>query len=112
MSTARPARTIDALAREVLQADALAGVLHSLLLTRHVLFVGTSMLDDDLIRIAHQVRTVLQHAWAEFEHDIRYKGTVPAEHASEFDRRFTLAAPDGISAVILQPLLARDRPGS
>ena len=39
-----------------------------------------------------QVRTVLQHAWAEFEHDIRYKGTVPAEHASELDRRFTLAA--------------------
>lgn len=39
-----------------------------------------------------QVRTVVQHAWAEFEHDIRYKGSVPAEHASEFDRRFTLAA--------------------
>lgn len=39
-----------------------------------------------------QVRTVLQHAWAEFEHDIRYKGTVPAEHARDFDRRFTLAA--------------------
>jgi predicted RNase H-like nuclease/ppGpp synthetase/RelA/SpoT-type nucleotidyltranferase len=39
-----------------------------------------------------QVRTVLQHAWAEFEHDIRYKGTVPAEHVGEFDRRFTLAA--------------------
>jgi SIR2-like domain len=39
---------------------ALAGVLHSLLLTRHVLFVGTSMLDDDLIRIAHQVRSVVQ----------------------------------------------------
>ena len=39
-----------------------------------------------------QIRTVLQHAWAEFEHDIRYKGTVPAEHAREFDRRFTLAA--------------------
>jgi len=39
---------------------ALAGVLHSLLLTRHVLFVGTSMLDDDLIRIAHQVRSVLR----------------------------------------------------
>jgi predicted RNase H-like nuclease/ppGpp synthetase/RelA/SpoT-type nucleotidyltranferase len=39
-----------------------------------------------------QLRTVLQHAWAEFEHDIRYKGTVPAEHANEFDRRFTLAA--------------------
>jgi len=41
--------------------SALAGVLQSLLLTRHVLFVGTSMLDDDLIRIAHQVRSV-QHA--------------------------------------------------
>ena len=39
---------------------ALAGVLHSLLLTRHMLFVGTSMLDDDLIRIAHQVRSALQ----------------------------------------------------
>jgi ppGpp synthetase/RelA/SpoT-type nucleotidyltranferase len=39
-----------------------------------------------------QLRTVLQHAWAEFEHDIRYKGSVPTEHASEFDRRFTLAA--------------------
>jgi hypothetical protein len=39
---------------------ALAGVLQSLLLTRHVLFVGTSMLDDDLIRIAHQVRSALQ----------------------------------------------------
>ena len=39
-----------------------------------------------------QVRTVLQHAWAEFEHDIRYKGTVPHEHARDFDRRFTLAA--------------------
>ena len=39
-----------------------------------------------------QIRTVLQHAWAEFEHDIRYKGTVPPEHARDFDRRFTLAA--------------------
>ena len=39
-----------------------------------------------------QVRTVLQHAWAEFEHDIRYKGTVPPEHAPDLDRRFTLAA--------------------
>ncbi|MDT9593980.1 DUF429 domain-containing protein [Nocardioides zeae] len=39
-----------------------------------------------------QVRTALQHAWAEFEHDIRYKGDVPPEHASELDRRFTLAA--------------------
>ena len=39
-----------------------------------------------------QVRTVLQHAWAEFEHAIRYKGTIPAEHAPDLDRRFTLAA--------------------
>lgn len=39
-----------------------------------------------------QVRTVLQHAWAEFEHDVRYKGSIPAEHAPDLDRRFTLAA--------------------
>ena len=39
-----------------------------------------------------QVRTVLQHAWAEFEHDIRYKGNVPEEHAPDLNRRFTLAA--------------------
>ena len=38
------------------------------------------------------MRTVLQHAWAEFEHDIRYKGTVPEVHAHDLDRRFTLAA--------------------
>ncbi|MCV7303248.1 DUF429 domain-containing protein [Mycobacterium barrassiae] len=39
-----------------------------------------------------QVRTVLQHAWAEFEHDVRYKGSIPAEHVPDLDRRFTLAA--------------------
>jgi hypothetical protein len=39
---------------------ALSGVMHTLLLTRHVLFVGASMLDDDLIRIAHEVQRALQ----------------------------------------------------
>jgi predicted RNase H-like nuclease/ppGpp synthetase/RelA/SpoT-type nucleotidyltranferase len=47
-------------------------------------------IEDRVVQV--QLRTVLQHAWAEFEHDIRYKGRVPPEHASEFDRRFTLAA--------------------
>lgn len=47
---------------------------------------------EDGVTAQVQVRTVLQHAWAEFEHDIRYKGTVPEEHARDFDRRFTLAA--------------------
>ncbi len=60
--------------------------------SRHLLLA----LDDDEATdglIAQvQIRTVLQHAWAEFEHDIRYKGTVPPEHARDFDRRFTLAA--------------------
>ncbi|GCD90271.1 GTP pyrophosphokinase [Nocardioides sp. LS1] len=44
------------------------------------------------LRAQVQIRTVLQHAWAEFEHDIRYKGTIPDEHVPDFDRRFTLAA--------------------
>ena len=35
---------------------------------------------------------MLQHAWAEFEHAMRYKGEIPDEQAPELDRRFTLAA--------------------
>ncbi len=58
--------------------------------SRHLL---VALDGDQPARVATvQIRTVLQHAWAEFEHDIRYKGTVPAEHAPDFDRRFTLAA--------------------
>lgn len=63
--------------------------------SRHVL-VAADTSDDQAQLAGHrasvQVRTVLQHAWAEFEHDIRYKGTVPAEFAPDLDRRFTLAA--------------------
>jgi putative GTP pyrophosphokinase len=39
-----------------------------------------------------QVRTAAQHAWAEFEHDVRYKVAIPVDRKPEFDRRFTLAA--------------------
>lgn len=39
-----------------------------------------------------QVRTAAQHAWAEFEHDIRYKMAIPGEWRAEVDRRFLLAA--------------------
>ncbi|AWB84327.1 GTP pyrophosphokinase family protein [Corynebacterium liangguodongii] len=38
-----------------------------------------------------QVRTVLQHAWAEFEHDIRYKRS-GEDPDPQIDRAFTLAA--------------------
>lgn len=38
-----------------------------------------------------QIRTVLQHAWAEFEHDIRYKAAM-TEPDPRVDRAFTLAA--------------------
>jgi len=50
--------------------------------------------DDEMpwLVLSVQVRTVLQHAWAEFEHDVRYKGTVPDEQAADLNRRFALAA--------------------
>ncbi|KQZ68771.1 GTP pyrophosphokinase family protein [Nocardioides sp. Root151] len=62
--------------------------------SRHVL---VTVRDDDASELlghnaSVQIRTVLQHAWAEFEHDIRYKGKIPEEHAPDLDRRFTLAA--------------------
>ena len=41
-------------------------------------------------RFEVQIRTVLQHAWAAFEHDIRYKGG--AEANAEVDRAFTMAS--------------------
>lgn len=54
---------------------------------------GTGGSELGLERIAQvQIRTVLQHAWAEFEHAIRYKGTIPQEKVPDLDRRFTLAA--------------------
>ncbi len=60
--------------------------------SRHLL-VGPDGSGTDLRRNAQiQIRTVLQHAWAEFEHAIRYKGTIPQEKAPDLDRRFTLAA--------------------
>jgi len=62
--------------------------------SRHLLVTGAEGLDETLAGhpASVQVRTVLQHAWAEIEHDIRYKGTLPVEYASEMDRHFTLAA--------------------
>ncbi|MBC7596126.1 MAG: DUF429 domain-containing protein [Kineosporiaceae bacterium] len=67
--------------------------------SRHLLvgpnpLTGAPATDERLHgRIAQvQIRTVLQHAWAEFEHAIRYKGTIPKAKAPELDRRFTLAA--------------------
>jgi ppGpp synthetase/RelA/SpoT-type nucleotidyltranferase len=61
---------------------------------RHLLvaFDGTPGPAQLRHRAQIQVRTVLQHAWAEFEHEIRYKGSIPAEHVPDLDRRFTLAA--------------------
>ncbi|MEY8577418.1 GTP pyrophosphokinase family protein [Corynebacteriaceae bacterium 6-324] len=43
------------------------------------------------MRFEVQIRTVLQHAWAEFEHDIRYKQGLGAP-SPQVDRLFTLAA--------------------
>ena len=63
--------------------------------SRHLLVsraAGGPTAYEPLFCASIQLRTVLQHAWAEFEHDIRYKGTVPPEQVPDLDRRFTLAA--------------------
>ncbi|MBM6399292.1 GTP pyrophosphokinase [Phycicoccus sonneratiae] len=63
--------------------------------SRHLLVTRSRARDagyEPLQCASVQLRTVLQHAWAEFEHDIRYKGTVPPEQVPDLDRRFTLAA--------------------
>lgn len=61
--------------------------------SRHLLVGPHADSTDEPRRNAQvQIRTVLQHAWAEFEHAIRYKGTIPEEKAPELDRRFALAA--------------------
>lgn len=49
-----------------------------------------SVVGDRVFEI--QVRTAVQHAWAEFEHDVRYKVDIPPDRKAEFDRRFVLAA--------------------
>ena len=46
-----------------------------------------------------QLRTVLQHAWAEFEHDIRYKGTVPEQLVADPERRVGIRAVGGVRDV-------------
>lgn len=56
--------------------------------SRHLLLAA----DGEQQPASVQVRTILQHAWAEFEHDVRYKGSIPEEDAPDLDRRFTLAA--------------------
>jgi hypothetical protein len=42
------------------EGAALAGMVHAMLLTRHLLFVGYSMSDDNFHRIVHQVRAIVQ----------------------------------------------------
>ncbi|GAA1900340.1 GTP pyrophosphokinase [Williamsia serinedens] len=56
-------------------------------------YAGTHLIlrADDELHFEVQIRTVLQHAWAEIEHGIRYKGSRTTPSAP-IDRAFTLAA--------------------
>jgi hypothetical protein len=50
--------------------QALAGVVHSLLFTRHMLFIGFSLVDDNFIRIADDVTRLMdRYAGREHRHD-------------------------------------------
>jgi hypothetical protein len=40
----------------------LTGLVQAMLMTRHMLIVGFSLLDDNFARLAHQVRQVLRHS--------------------------------------------------
>lgn len=44
------------------RARPVASVLQALMLTRHLLVVGTSMTDDNFLRLAHEVRSFRQHS--------------------------------------------------
>ncbi|MGL6234394.1 MAG: GTP pyrophosphokinase [Segniliparus sp.] len=53
---------------------------------------GYKILED--MRFEIQVRTAVQHAWAEYEHSVRYKGGFPKGANPEIDRGFEAAAVD------------------
>jgi len=91
--------------------------------SRHLLVTAgpepDTAVDDHLHgrRASVQVRTVLQHAWAEFEHDIRYKGTIQDEHVPDLNRReLLLLAPLAVLIILLgvypKPVLDRMEPAA
>ena len=106
---------------------ALRGIVQALLITRHMLFVGFSLQDENFLRIAHEVRTAIRSAPSDapepygtlltlfddplhadlWRHDLHIAALGGLAPADESDRRDSLLANARAQEIYLDELLVR-----